>query len=840
MLNSLWMDLRYAVRGMLRSPGLTTVAVLSLALGIGANTVIFSFVNALILKTLPVRDPQALVFFGPANTSGNTDGFPNDSMSLFSYSMYREIAQKNDVFSGVTALGSSADKLYGIVGNGGALEAINVHLVSGTYFNVLGVNPILGRALTPDDDQTLGGHPVAVISYGWWSNRFSQDPSIVGKTFQVTGVAYTIIGVAPRGFLGTTVAEPEDAWIPLQMADAISRGPHKLDDKFYQWLDVIARRKPGVSVASARANVNVILKGTLQEYAGGQPSHETRLAIEKARIDLTSASAGKSLLRNRFADPLWMLLGIVGLVLLIACANIANLLLARGAMRQREITVRMALGAGRGRLVRQLLTEAVVLAGIGGALGFASAIWASDALLRMVSVGPARIQLDVSSGGKVLGFALVVSLCTVALFGIIPAVRATEATPAVSLAAGRSTIASHRHSMPGKALIVGQISLSLVLLIVAGLFVRSLINLANVDTGFRQQNVLTIRIDSRSTGFTEESQLGNFYHQVEDRVNALPGAKASSFSVWAFNQGAWNQAVWAEGDSASPPADRDTDFDAVGTGYFATLGLPILEGRALGPQDTATSPKVAVVSETMARRFFPGGLAVGKRFGVSPTHTHDVEVIGVVRDAKFFSLDEKPQAVVYFPYTQYEPSWGIGLYLGDFQVRFAGDPRPMIAAVRRAIAEVNPNVPIRSVQSLAGRVDDSVASQRLIAQISGFFGILAVFLACIGIYGLMSFAVNRRTNEIGIRMALGATRTNVLRMVMGEVLALFGIGFAIGVPGAITSGQLAASMLFGLKPTDPLTLGAAALLLLCVAAVAGYMPARRAAKVDPMVALRYE
>jgi predicted permease len=840
-MSTLLQDIRYGLRGMRRSPVTTAAAVFSLALGIGANTAIFSFVNALILRMLPVENPGALVFFGPANSSGNSDGFPDGNMSLFSYSIYREMAQKNQVFSGVAAVNSFNINMYGIVDNSSNAESLNIQLVSGTYFNVLGVKPVAGRLFTEADDQVPGGHPLAVISYKWWTSRFSGDRAAIGKTLKIRTTIYTIIGIAPRGFLGTTLGESQDMWIPLQMTDEIERGPHKINDKLYRSLDIFARLKPGVSPASANANVNVVLKGILQDWAGAQPSQEHLLDIQKASIELEPAGTGKSLLRRQFDKPLWMLMALVGLVLLIACANIANLLLARGATRQREIAVRVALGAGRVRLIRQLLTESLMLAGIGGALGILFASWASGALFKMATRGPGTVNLDVSLDYRVLGFAFLVCLATVFLFGIVPAMRTADIAPAESFSGGRSGAAGERSSVLGKALIVAQVSLSLVLLISAGLFVRSLIKLTSVDTGFQRQNVLWFSVDSRATGFTNETQLANFYRRVEERTSAIPDVQAVSFSVFAFNQGGWNEQAWAEGDSAAPPAERIAWYNAVGPGYFDTMGSPILDGRPIGAQDTATSPRVAVINETMARRFFPGGSPVGKRFGMGDAaHSKDIEVVGVVRDSRYFQLDEGPRAVAYFPYTQYIPDWGIGLYLSNFQVRFAGNPAGIVQSVRDAIAGVNANAPIRSVQTLAERVDDSVASQRLVAELSGFFGILAVFLACIGIYGLMSFAVVRRTHEIGIRMALGAGQREVLRMVLREVVMLVGIGLAAGIPVAIAGERWIESLLFGMSALDPATLVGATIVLLGAAALAGYLPARRAAKLDPIVALRHE
>jgi predicted permease len=838
---TLWHDLSYGLRMLRKAPGFTVVAVLTLALGIGANTAIFSFVNALVLRALPVHDPRALVWFGPGDVSGNSGGFPDSDMSLFSYTIYREMARRAEVFSGVAAVNSWVFHLYGHIENSDRLEPMKAQLVSGTYFNVLGINPALGRLFTDADDQVLGGHPVAVISYAWWANRFSHDPGVLGKTIEISGKLYTIIGVAPRGFSGTTVGDPADMWVPLRMMDAIAQGPHKLNDRFYEALDIFARLKPGVSLAAANANVNAGFKGLLHEYAGAQPSSEHLADIQKVHIELHRAANGKSLLRGKFADPLSMLMGIVGIVLLVACANVANLLLARGAVRQREFAVRVALGAGRRRLFRQLLTESLLLAVAGGGIGVLSTRWLNPLLLRMASGGPEIIPLNVSPDARVLGFTCLVALLTCVLFGFAPAIRASRITPAEALGGGRSGSAGQRSSVLGKAIIVSQVCLSLVLLVGAGLFVRSIINLTNVKTGFNKQNVLIFTLETHAVGFTDEPHLAQLYQQITNRIDALPGVQASSFSIFTFHTGGWDDGTWPEHPSAATKNGLDVSLNAVGPGYFTAMGIPILEGRSIGEQDTAASPKVALISETMARKLFPGQWPIGQRFGIGDsTDPKDIQVIGVVRDAKYFSLDEPAQAFAYFPYTQYRPEWGIGLYLSSFSVRCTGDPKVVGSAIRETLARNNPDLPIISIQTLTQRVDDSVVYQRLVAQLSAFFGALAVFLACIGILGLMSFAVNRRTNEIGIRMALGAAQKDVLRMVMREVIVLVVIGIAIGIPAALAGGYVVASMLFGLKPTDPLTTIGAVAVLLGVTALAGYLPARRAAKVDPMVALRYE
>ena len=840
-ISELGQDLRYGLRHLRRNPGFTVVAVLTLALGIGANTAIYSFIDVLILRMLPVRHPQALVLFGPGDQSGNSDNFPDSEMHLFSYPIYREIQQKNRVFSGVAAFGSSEAGLHGTVGASRELEAMKVELVSGTYFDVLGVNPFLGRVLTDADDQTLGGHPVAVISYGWWKSRFSRDPAILGKILTIGRTVYTIIGVTPSGFFGTTVGRSPDLWIPLQMHDLIDTGPHKIGDKFYRSLDIIARMKPGVTRSQAAANVNLVLKNILHEYAGSEPSREQLQDIRKAHITLYSAATGNSLLREGFSKPLWMLMAIVGLVLLIACANIANLLLARATARQREIAVRMAMGAGRMRLIRQLLTESALLAGAGGILGILFAEWACRFLLAVVSRTQHVLTLDVSLDTRLLAFTALVSLGCAILFGILPALRLTRVELTPALKEGRGAMLAHDRSTLGRALIISQVAVSLVLLVGAGLFVRSLVTLANVNAGFNKQGVLLFRVDPSATGYTDELRLANMYRQIEQRVDALPGVRASSFSIFAFHQGSWDGSAWAKDYAAAPGSQHDASFNAVGSGYFAAMGLPILAGRDFGPQDTAASPRVAVINETMARRFFPGGSPIGKRFGMTgPEHSNDIEVVGVVRDAKYYALDEAPEAFAYYPYSQYTPHWGSGLYLREFEVRYSGNPQVVVPAVRRAMGEVNSNLPIGNVQTLADQVDASITIQRLVAELSAFFGLLAVFLACIGIYGLASYAVSRRANEIGIRMALGARRCDVLRLVVRQGFKLTLMGAAIGIAGALVLTRFLASLLYGVKPTDPLTFVAVSLILIAVALVACYIPARRAAKVDPMVALRYE
>jgi predicted permease len=834
-LESLMQDALYGVRAMLRSPVLTAVALLSLALGIGANTAIFTFMDAVMLRSLPVKDPRQLVLLGHGTGNGITDALAETE--LYSYPFYRQFQQKNQVFQDVAAIFSMYNDVHGYVAERGEQEPMNIQLVSGTYFPTLGVRAMLGRTLTDADDNTEDNHPVAMVSYAWWTRSLARDPAVLDRTLRIGSTVFSIVGVAPPEFFGTKVGESPDIWIPLSMAKAVPPHWGGYSENFYEPLYIIGRVKPGVSAEQVSANVNLVYRQIEQQFMAGVPdsprAQRARSVLPHTNVPLTPMATGISDIRAEFSAPLRILMTVVVLVLLIACANIANLLLARSTARARELALRQALGAGRLRIVRQLLTESLTLALAGGALGVAFAAGANRLLLRMVS-GADMLPLDVSLNLKLLVFTLGVTLFTAVLFGTIPALRATRLELTESLKDGRGATGSAAKGPLAKALVVTQVAFSLVLLVGAGLFLRSLINLNHVETGFNKDNVLLLQIDDSSAGYKKDDpRLIPMHEEIERRVGALPGVQAASYASFTFTEGSWNGPVYVQGVEKN--SDVNVPHNVIGAGYFSAMRIPIVAGRGFGPQDTVNSPKVAIVSETMARTMFPAGSPIGRRYGTGGAqHAGDLEVIGVAKDVKFQGLSAPDVPMDYFPYSQGSD------YMNELVVLYSGDLGSISSAAQKAIHSIDRNLPITHVSTLDDSVALSVIDERLLAQLSTFFGLLAVFLSSIGIYGLMSYVVSRRTSEIGIRMALGAERSDVRWMVMREIVVLVAVGIAIGIPVTLAGGRLVTSMLFELHAADPWSLLAAVVILLAVALLAGYLPARRASRIDPTVALRYE
>ena len=828
-------DLRYGLRMLLRRPGFTLVAVLSLALGIGANTAIFSLLDAVLIKSLPVHEPNQLVLFGKGKDMGMTMGFPDQSWDLFSYPFYRQVQQRSDVFSGVAGLLSITWNVHGFVNSSSDIEKLEVQLVSGSYFPVLGVNAGLGRVLTEADDQTQGGHPVAVVSYAWWQQRLGGDPAVLGKPITIDNIQYTVVGVAPKDFFGTTVGSAPDLWIPLamekQMPPAHWDGRNKEEA---QSLFLIGRLRDGVTAEQAGSVVNLLFKQSLQARAGAQPTAWRLQAIQKASIEMTPVSRGLSDLREQFSLSLKVLMGVVALVLLIASANVANLLLAHGTARQREFAVRLAVGAGRLRLARQLFTESALLVLFGALGGIGLAWWGSRLLLMMASGGPEALPVNITPNIRVLAFTIVVSVLCALVFGTAPALRASRIEPNTSLKAGK-TLTALRNPL-AKAFVAGQVALSLLLLVGAGLFVRTLINLQNIPSGFNQDHAMLFNVDTSATGYKgDDPRVGPMLQDIEARVKMVPGVQAASFAFFTFNQGLWTGPAYSQEDNIPEARNRTIQNNIVGPDFFAAMGIPLVQGRTFGPQDTPKSQKVAVISELMAQRFFPNGSPVGKRFGIDGPKSKDaIEVIGVVKDAKYVNLKQEFQPIAFYPHSQLPD------VLGNLVVRFSGPASSVVPQIRQVIKATNQNLPVDDVVTLSDQIGRSLVQQKLIARLASFFGLLALLLACVGLYGVMSYGVARRTNEIGIRIALGARGRSVLWLVLREALVLVAIGLVVGVLASLAVTKTAASLLYELKPNDPLTITLATLLLALVALIAGYLPARRASRVDPMIALREE
>ena len=834
-------DLRFALRQLVRSPGFAMIAVLSLTLGIGANTAIFTLLNAILLRPLPVQNPGELLLFGDGKAAGSTMSVPDGNWRLFSYSFLHDFRQKDTSFSGIAAVDSTQFETKASIA-GAAYQTTHVNLVSGSYFSVLGVPAFLGRTIEESDDNTPGAGPVAVASYSWFQRHLNGAPSALGKVIRIQSHDYTLVGVAKPGFSGVTVGQVTDLWIPLSMEKAFSRpGWNGLGDNLFQSLYLIGRLKQGVTAAQASAETNLLFKQIMRSYLGPQPSEKHLADLAHASIQLTDGGRGVSPLRYAFSVPLKVLMAIVALVLLIACANIANMLLARGVARTREVAVRMALGASRRRIVVQLLTESALLAFLGAATGVALAWKASAMLLNTATPGPDPVPLNVAPDLLVLAFTLGVTVLTALLFGALPAFRATglDFTPALKDGRGSSTVASR--GALARSLIVGQVALSVLLLVVAALFVRSLIHLYDVDTGFDKHNVLVFSLDSSTANLPhgpDEIRSVRLQEQIEERVKIIPGVQSDSFAFFAFNDGGWGDQVLFQGVPRTPANGEPVNFNITGNGFFSAMGIPLIDGRTFNSEDQQKSPKVAVINQTMARRFFPNGSPIGHRFaiGETPDHPGEIEVIGVVKDAKYYTLDEGTLMAAYFPCTQ-NPG-----FFGNFVVRYApgANRQEIVSRVRHSVAEINPNILVNNVSSLQEQIDRSIATQSLIAQLSSFFGILAVFLACIGIYGLLSYSVARRTSELGIRLALGAQSHALLWMILRECILLLLFGLAVGIPAALGSTRILKSLLYQLSPLDPMAISIAIAAVVVMTIAAAFLPARRATMIDPIEALRTE
>ena len=845
---TLWNDIRYALRGFRRTPLFTLVAILSLAFGIGANTAVFSLLDQVMLRLLPVKQPEQLVLLKERGMHYGS----NSGMNALSYPMYKDFSEHDGVFSGMFCRFSFDASL----GYGNRTERVPAELVSGSYFPVLGVTAALGRAFTPADDQVLNGHPLAILSYSFWQSRFASDPNILNKAIILNGHNMTVIGVAQAGFDGVQLGHTTKVFVPVTMKAQMTPLWDAMKDRRWRWVNAFARLKPGVSMKQAQAALQPFMHSMLEmevkEPAFRNADDNTRREFLKDSIEVLPGSQGHSYLRMQLSTPLWVLMALTGTVLLLACANLANLMLARATTREREMAVRLAIGAGRRRIVGQLLVESLLLSTLGATLGLSLAFVADRLLLSTYLPPDAAGDLTISAvpDVRILLFTIVVMFVTVLIFGLAPAIHSSRADLAPTLKDQAGSVVGGGNVALRKGLVAAQVTLSLLLLIGAGLFLRTLNNLRDLGPGFSPERLVGFNLDPSLNGYSvQRSKI--FYRRLADDLAATPGVQSVGLAAERIlEDDEWDSSVAAEGFNASPDKSPEPYMNSISPNYFATLGVPVLQGRDFTIKDTLTvphghnadgspdtSPATVIINESFARKYFAGrsplGLHLG--FGSDPGTKTDMEIIGVVKDIKYTSLRDEIPVQAYIPYMA-------STFVGDMTVylRTTLDPRQVMAAVRRKVQNLDPNIPVYAMRTTQEQIDLSLRTERLVASLSAAFGLLATLLAVIGLYGVMAFTVARRTREIGIRMALGAEQGNVIWLVMKEVLFLVGAGLLVGVPLAISLSNLIKSQLFGMAPHDPITLTLATLGLAAVACLAGFVPALRASRVDPTHALRYE
>jgi len=826
-------DLRYALRNLNRTPLFAAVAVLSLALGIGANSAIFSIADQVLLRLLPVRHASDLVTFrSPGPQSGSIWG---NSETMFSYPMFQDFRDHNTVFDGVAARFPAVLSLT----YNNRSERIQAEIVTGTYFETLGLNTILGRGLLPEDDRLPGSHPVVVLTYDFWRSRFGGNPAILNQSVLLNSRPMTVIGVTAPGYRGFDVAERTDALVPTMMKHEMTPTWNGLNSRRYLWLQLIGRMKPGVTPVQARASLQPYYHGLLimELQAMSRASETFRERFAAKPLIFEPASKGTSDLRDSFSEPLVILMAIVGLLLLIACANVANLLLARAMGRQREIAVRLAIGASRFRLVRQLVVESLVLSLTGGAAGLLIAWWVSGGVLSLVA-DAADLGLTANLDLRVFAFTFALAIVTGVVFGLVPAWQATSPALARTLKDQAGSLsAGGSHVVLRKALVVSQVALSLLMLIGAALFTRSLQNLKNVDLGFRRDHLAGFLLNASLNYNYKPEPIRQLAENLQQRITAIPGVRSAAIGatpVLADDDEITGVAI--EGYQPKEDEEMDSWLNFVSPGYFRTMGIPMLEGRDLTPGDREGAKKVAVVNEIFAHDFFKNENPIGRRFRRAGNDPNDwVEIVGVVRASKYSRVRQKLPRVVYFPFAQSPKPTLLMVY-----ARTEGDPRTLFSAFRREVGSLDSSLPVTDLRTMEDQVNEALSPQRMMAVLSAFFGILATVLASVGLYGVMAYTVSRRTREIGIRVALGAARGDLLGLVMREVILLTAIGVAIAIPVSLWLGRLVRNQLFGIVPTDGASLVLAVLMLISVALLAGYIPAERASRVDPIRALRYE
>jgi predicted permease len=837
-------DLRYALRQLRRSPGFTITALVTLALGIGANTAIFTLVHGVLLRTLPVANPGQLVRLGDEYNCC-VEGDMQGNWTMFAYPFYEQVRDHTPAFEQLAASQTNRPDLsVRIVGKNAPAESFSGELVSGNYFATLGIPAYVGRAIAPNDDR-VGAPPVAVISYRAWQQKFGLDHSIVGSAVMINGIPMTLVGITPPGFFGERLeSDPPDVWMPLSLEPTLARENSLLRETSAGWLYVMGRLRPGAQSSQVQAQVTSELRQYLLT-PGNANSHMDLKQIDKQVIHLAPGGGGVNAMKGDYEKGLYLLLSASGVILIIACANLANLLLARATATRARTALQLAVGASRGRIIRGQLTESVVLACCGGAAGLLLAFYSSRAMLLIAFRGSENVPISTAPSLTVLLFTFLVSLATGIVFGVGPAWIASHSDPAEALRGiNRST--RDTSALPQKSLIVLQAALSLVLLSVAGLLAQSLRNLENQEFGFERQGRLIVQMDPIAAGYTQE-RLTGLYQQMTDRFSHLPGVITASLSLYTAQQGNnWGEEIFIPGNTQK---DLGSSWVRVSAHYFETIGTPMVRGRGIGEQDTATSQHVAVINESFARKYFPNQDPIGKHFGKDQqTHASDYEIVGVAKDAKYQDASKPARPMFFVPLPQkikYETLSDQrvedgSMYMGSLELHVAGDPDTFASDVRRIMAEIDPNLTPLSIRSFAEQVKIHTSTRTLMARLSSSLGILALVLASIGLYGVTAYRVARRTSEVGIRMTLGATRRDIVALILRGAFSQVGLGLLIGVPLVFLVGRLVSSLLFGVGSFSTLVLVGAISVLGCCALLATVLPALRAAAIEPVEALRTE
>jgi len=849
-LDSAWRHLKYSLRTLGRAPGFTAIAILTLALGIGANTAIFTLLDQILLRLLPVKNPSELVLL---TMRGRHYG-SNWGGNAISHPMFRDFAAHSDVFTDMFC----RFPYSGSLSFNGQAERVDFELVSGTYFSTLGVNPYLGRVFTIEDDRVPNGHPYIVLNYAYWASRFSRDPAILGKTLILNNYPMTVVGVLQPGFDGVELGRSPKLFVPIMMAKSMLVGvtDDMLTERRNRWVNAFGRLKPGIRREKAKAALqpfmHSILEMEVKEKAFTHASPYDREQFLKCSIDVLPGSQGRSYARQTLSTPLWVLMATTGLVLLIACANLANLLLVRGGGRKKEIAIRLAMGATRGRIIFQLLVESLSLSALGAAAGLVLAYWADKALMAVYLPSDSNgLLVSTTPDVRILLFTLVVTILTGIFFGLMPALQTTKPDVANTLKDQAASVLGGGHGGLRKSLVVVQVTLSLLLVIGAGLFARSLGNLRNLGPGFPAENLVGFEIDPSYSGYSVD-RLKVFYPQLLDALASIPGVRSTGLaSQRILEDDEWDSSMTVEGFTPpTPDAHPEPFMNEISPNYFATLGVPILAGRDFrptdnheikhrpdAPADRGWEPATVMINETFAKKYFVGRNPVGFHigFGSDPGTPTDMEIIGVVKDIKYTNLRDEIPPQAYLPYLGSRYVGGMVIY-----VRTVGDPDQLMAGIRSKVRDLDSNLPVFYLRTEETQISNSLSAARMVASLSAVFGFLATLLAVIGLYGVMAYTVAKRTREVGIRMALGATQGNVIWMVMREVLLLIAVGVGLALPASLALTKLVQSQLFGLTPHDPATLALATTALALVACAAGYVPACRASRLDPVKALRYE